>query len=380
MGLNRREFLTRIGQIREIDPMTQAAYDFAAWQAQSQSDRGAAAKDNWHLSFHGSQFPGDNDHACGRQAIYRMMDIPRGMMPRWLEQVADAGKDIEDRLVMKWYNAGYLLSPPPFDVYGRRQNQMVFEDSQHWLTSTVDSLYLHPRRNRPAVCEVKSQYAEEIEKMLRLCRGPDPKHVFQLRCQIAFAHEIGPWKVKRCHNSGRLPIKRLVQLEDEKMTTLVVCPEHGNINCLVDEILEPANYGYIYYVSRDDPYDSWEFFYEYDPAFMEAGRQKLEVWRKWFLEGLLPAINFEDKRFSHPFNWTWTRSKKDPKSPCEWCDYGDICREDHKAAVAQGHAIKLTESAGIRVAQEVREDYNFDLVKSAILRRWGADRLSEVAA
>lgn len=368
-GLTRKEFMTRVGLIREIDPMTQAAYDFGQWLASKVSDQGAAVQDPWHLSFHGSQFPGNGTHACGRQAIYRMMDIPRGVMPRWLEQVADAGKDLEDRLVMKWYNAGYLLSPPPFDPLGNRQDQMQFEDPEHWLTSTVDSIYLHPRANRPGVCEIKSKFADDIADMLRLCRGPDPKHVFQLKCQIAFAHEHGPWNVRRCYNSGRLPVQ-IVNPFKPGIEVVEICPEHRTDQCLREELLEPVEYGYIYYVSRDDPYDTWEFFYEYDPDFMAAGRKQLTKWRQAFIDGVLPADNFEDKRFSHPFGWTWTKSQRDPDSPCEYCDYGDICRLDHKKEIAQGHVIQLTESAAIEAAEEVRDDYDFDLVRRAVLARW----------
>ena len=57
----------------------------------------------------------------------------------------------------------------------------------------------------------------------------------------------------------------------------------------------------------------------------------------------LPATNFEDKRFSHPFGWQWTKDEY----PCKFCDFGQICREDHRAAVERGTNIALTESAGV---------------------------------
>jgi hypothetical protein len=351
--------------LREIEPMTQAAYEFAAWLAQQTPDQGAAHTDPWHLSFHGSQFPGDADYACPRQGIYRLMDIPRMPAPRWLTQVADAGKDIENRLVMTWYGAGYLLSPPPVDFLGRPQPQMQFQDESCWLTSTVDSLTLHPRANRPAPVEVKSKYAADIEEMLRLCRGPDPQHINQLKCQIGLTHEAGRWEVKRCYNSGRLPI---VIGAPGNGKTIEVCPEHRSDKCLRSEVLEPVEYGSLYYVSRDDPCDTWEFSFDYDPDFMEEGRKKLRHWREWFLQNKLPQTQFEDKRFSHPFGWMWTKDEY----PCKWCSYGDICREDHKAAVKQQAPINLEDSVAVELAQEVRPDYDLDLVRQAVLRRWGA--------
>lgn len=376
IGYTRREFYSRIGLVRNVEPLVQSAYEFGQWLKQGVPDQGAAADDKWHVSFHGSQFPGDDPRACGRRAIYTMMSIPRNISPRWLEQVADAGKDIEDRIVQKVYEAGYLLSRPPFDYLGNKQSQTQFEDPSVWLTSTVDSIMVHPTSNRGEVVEIKSKYADDIEEMIRLNRGPDPKHVFQVKAQIGLAHEHGPWKVKRCYNSGRLGVK--IGLADNDKP-IVICPEHRHTKCLRDEVLEPVTDGSIYYVSRDHPTDTWEFFYEYDPDFMEAGRKMLRNWREWWQKGKLPQTNLEDKRFSHPFGWTWTKSQKDPLSPCEWCDYGDICRDDHKAAVKQGEPINLEDSAGIEVALEVREDYDLDLVRAAVDRRWGIDKLAKAA-
>jgi hypothetical protein len=96
MGLTRAEFWSRIGLAREIDPLVTASYKFGAIMQQLRSDQGEDHADPWHLSFHGSQFPGDNPHACGRLSLYRMMDFARPMMPRWLEQVAESGKAIEN--------------------------------------------------------------------------------------------------------------------------------------------------------------------------------------------------------------------------------------------------------------------------------------------
>ena len=376
MGLSRAEAYTRWGIIREIEPLTESAYNFFEWIEQQKPNIGEAVDTPWHVSFHGSQFPGDDPYACPRASLYRMMDIPRMPPSRQLRGEAEAGKDIEDRIVLKYYLAGYLLSdpPPPFG-----KHQMQFEDPKHWLTSTVDSVVIHPNESRGKVVEIKSKKAEVIDQMQKLCRGPDPKHVIQLKCQIGLAHEQGTWQVRRCYNTGRLAVKLGLSDVDQsdnnkpakiKTTVVEVCPEHGTAKCLREVELEPVERGFLKYVSRDDPSDTWEFMYEYDPDFMAIGRKQLALWREWWLEGVLPQTNFSDKRFSHPLNWTWTKSKSCPDSPCEWCDYGDICREDHKSSVKLGKPISLADSAGIGVAEEIRQGYSIDLVRMAVERRW----------
>ena len=80
-------------------------------------------------------------------------------------------------------------------------------------------------------------------------------------------------------------------------------------------MLQPVEHGYIYYVSRDDPEETREFFYEYDPEFMRKGREQLKVWRKFFEAGLLPQTHLKGK---HPFGWNWTTDD----SPCKWCPFG----------------------------------------------------------
>src|SRR4051812_9227654 len=78
MGISRGEFFGRIGMLREVDPLTNAAYRFAEKLELEAPRKGHQHDAPWHVSFHGSQFPGDNPKACGRRAIYTMLDIPRG--------------------------------------------------------------------------------------------------------------------------------------------------------------------------------------------------------------------------------------------------------------------------------------------------------------
>jgi len=374
VGLTRAEFWSRIGLAREIDPLTTAAYKFGALKRQLQGDKGEDHRDPWHLSFHGSQFPGDNPNACGRQSLYRMMDFTRPVMKRWLEQVAESGKAIENSLVAKWWYAGYLVSPPSF-LPGMLQEQ--YEDEDHWLTCTVDSIVCWPREIEPLVCEVKSKEAAVIRAMQRLIRGPDRKHVWQIKTEIAMAHEAGPITKLRCINTGRFAIRVGFEIEDGVMVGGEdVCPLHGGDRCLQQVTLQAPTRGYLYYVSRDNPEDTFEFMFEYDPNWLRVGRSKLKRWRESFLDDTLPATNFSDKRFSHPFGWQWTKDQ----FPCKYCDFGQICRDDHRLAVERGSVIALTESAGIEDTREIREAYDPLDTREAVSEFWSRRNGSRMAA
>ena len=343
--------------LREIDPLTTLAYRFAEKLEAEKPNQGAGGGAPWHVSFHGSQFPGDDSKACGRKAIYTMMDIPRGGFSRRSRQVMDVGKDLEIQLVRRWHQAGMLLSAPP-----DARVQTEFEDSDYWLTSTVDAIVARPRSTRPIVAEVKSINAEALDAMKRLLRGPHEQYVRQVKCEIGLAHEHGPWHVVRCINSGCLAITL-----NHREQPVQVCPMHGGDKCLEEKTLEPVQHGFLYYVSRDNPEDTREFYYEYDPEFMRKGREQLRSWRKSFEAGMLPQTHLTGK---HPFGWNWTTDD----SPCKWCPFGPsgsyVCREDHQTAVKRGELLPMADSLAVEEAREARPEYNLDLVRAAVFARW----------
>jgi len=362
MGLTRAEFFSRIGMLREIDPLTTQAYRFSEILEAEQPNQGAGGGSLWHVSFHGSSFPGDDPKACPRKAIYTLMDLPRAPFNRKSRMFMDAGKDLENQLVRRWHQAGMLLSAPPDS---RRQTE--FEDREHWLTSTVDAIVARPRGTRPFVAEVKNVYGDIMHAMKMLLRGPFEDHVKQVKCQIGLAHEQGPWPVKRCINSGVLAIA----LNHRDGPPIVVCPIHGGDKCLEDQELLPVEHGYLYYVSRDDPDETREFFYQYDPEFMRKGRAQLKLWRQFFEAGMLPQIDFKGK---NPMGWNWTTDD----SPCKFCPFGSnrgsgVCREDHQEAVKRGEMLPMAESLAVEEAQEARPSYDLDLVRAAVLARWESD-------
>jgi hypothetical protein len=226
---------------------------------------------------------------------------------------------------------------------------------------------------RPFVAEVKNIDCDTLDEMLRLIRGPHEDYVRQVKTEIAMAHEHGPWTVLRCVNSGRLALNMGPGANGHAHTlNLMMCPEHGGDKCLEAQTIPPVEYGYLYYASRNDPDITREFYFEYDPAFMEAGRKRLAIWREYWEQGLLPQTHFEGK---HPFGWNWTTDD----SPCKWCGYGPagsyVCREDHQEAVKRGEQITLAESLAVEEAEQARPEYNLDLVRAAVAARWGADRL-----
>jgi len=368
VGLSRGEFFSRIGLLREIDPLTSAAYRFSEKLEAEKPHKGAQASAPWHVSFHGSQFPGDDPKACGRRAIYTMLDLPRGGFSRQSRQFMDAGKDLEVQLVRRWHQAGMLLSSAPDNPH-----QTEFADPEVWLTSTVDAIIASPRSLRPFVGEVKNIAADTLDRMVRLLRGPHEEYVRQVKCEIGLAHEYGPWTVLRCVNSGRIALSagRRNGRGTGAGYVVTLCPEHGGDKCLEEVTLRPVEHGYLYYVSRDNPLDTREYYYEHDPAFMDAGRKQLRVWRKFFEEGVLPATQVTGK---HPFGWNWTTDD----SPCKFCPYGPtgsyVCKEDHAESVKRGDLLPLADSQAIEDARQVRPDYDLGLVRAAVFARWnGAD-------
>jgi hypothetical protein len=266
--------------------------------------------------------------------------------------------------VRRWHAAGMLLSSPP-----DAEHQTQFEDPSVWLTTTVDAIVARPRSLRPVVAEVKNIDADAIEAMLRMIRGPHEEYVRQVKCEIGLAHEHGPWNVVRCINSGRLAI----QIGKRNGDIPWMCPEHGGDKCLEEATLRPVDHGYLYYVSRNDPDVTREFYFEHDPEFMRKGHEKLALWRRAFEEGVLPAAQVTGK---HPFGWNWTTDD----SPCKWCPYGPtgsyVCKEDHQESVKRGELLPLAESQAIEDAREARPEYDLGLVRAAVFARWNAPKHS----
>ena len=318
--LSRQEFFTRLQIIRTVEPVTYAAYkevEDTLWHAGGDDSPHGHP---WHVSFHGSQFPGDNSMACPRQALYRMMDFPKqSAFSRRSRVLMQAGKDAEVELVRTWYEAGILLSAPP-----DAEVQTGFEIPEVWLTSSVDSVIQPPRWNKPLPVEIKTKDHATIEKMQAGLRGPDTTHVTQAKVQVAlvrhFQEEIWPG-------------------------------------------LDPVTHGFIYYMSRDDPSNTAEYRVDYDKRFFDLGIERLKEWREMFLAGELPEIEpgKRTSKFGHPHGWRWSYE------PCSYCDFKTTCQLDFREGVQE-----LSNSIGIERAKLVREDYDYEAARRRVHDRWSA--------
>lgn len=315
--VSRNEFFSRLQLIRTVEPITHRAYKEVEDEKWRKNLDNSPHGDPWHVSFHASQFPGDNPMACPRQALYRMADFPpQEPFNRRGRVVMSAGKGIEMELVRTWADAGILLSAPPDSPV-----QTNFELDEAWLTGSVDAVLLPYNWNKPLPIEIKTKYQKVLDKMLIGAQGPDENHVSQLKVQLAlvrhFQAELWPG-------------------------------------------LDPVTHGYIYYLSRDNPSVTAEFRVDYDEAFFKMGVERLKQWRQYFMEDVLPVINPSKK---HPLGWRWSYP------PCQWCDFKKTCKLDFEQGIEQ-----LSESVGIGRAKLVRPDYDFEAAKLRVRARWPRDR------
>lgn len=313
--LSRTEMLTRLQIQRTIDPIVQAAYRKVEEERWKSGDGNSPHGNPWHVSFHASQFPGDDPMACGRQAMYRMMDLPNAEpFNRRARTVMAAGKAVEHELVSTLYESGILISAGPDEEV---QTGFTFADA--WLTGSVDCVIQPAGWNRPLPIEIKSKYQEVIEEMQNGTRKPDDGHIFQLKVQLAL--------IRHAQETGEL---------------------WGD--------LDPVTHGYIYYLSRDRPFETAEFRVDYDSRFFEIGIERLKEWKQMFIDQTLPSEN-SSKR--HPYGWRWSYQ------PCQWCSYKKTCKLDFEQGVES-----LTESVGINRAKLVREDYDYSEARKRVLERW----------
>lgn len=266
----------------------------------------------WHTSLHASAFPGDDHFACGRKALYGLMNIPQAEpFPAHVRAMGDAGKDIELQIIRRLAKAGILLSADQTDG---DDVQTGFVDQAFWLTGNMDAVILPPKWKSPHVVEIKSKSHKVLEEMRSGRRGPDPEHRRQILTYIGLAHELDLHK--------RWYQKRLGPVKD----------------------------GTLYYVSRDSPRTVHEFYFEYDAEFMAKGRERLTEWIALFKEAKLPE---------RPKAWRWT------EPPCRYCSVKKLCKADNKEKITD-----LNDSVAIAFAKQIRPWYDPMITRQAVLDRW----------
>lgn len=305
-----------LGLIKVVEPTTQAAYETVAENEWRSEFTEAPHGQPWHTSFHASQFPGGDDRACPRKAMYSLMNVPRPKpIDRGGRTVMAAGRGIEYELVKTLHDAGVLLSADPDNPV-----QTGFVDAEHWLTGNTDAVILPAGWSKGHVIEVKSKDHDVVTAMRNGERGPDPEHVRQVKTYIGMANEA----------SAKL------------------WPE-----------LEPVDTGSIFYLSRNRPSITAEFFFHMDEEILADGKAKLAQWQKWFVEDHLPP---------RPIDWMWT------EEPCKYCQYKNLKLKDgSRAGCKEDNVLKidrLSQSTAIQFASELNTDYDYDLAKAAVLARW----------
>jgi CRISPR/Cas system-associated exonuclease Cas4 (RecB family) len=323
--LSRAELFTRLHIIRVLEPLVDRAFKNSEEKKfEEQLDDDPHGRP-WHVSFHASQFPGDNPLACPRQSLYRMMDLPSGPFSRRSRMLMNIGKIVELDIVQAFADDGVLLSAAPKE---RIQTGFIHEDS--WLTGSVDCVIR--RRDAPLPIEIKTKDRETVEQMRVGLVGPDDSHIFQIKCQLGL---------------------------------IALGQKHGG----KWSELQPVTHGFIYYVSRGDKKNereicTAEFRVDLDERFFEMGIERLKRWRAYFLEDVLPEEP-KGKRttnFGHPMG---AAGLKWSSLPCQWCDFKPICQKDFRADI---HA--LSESKGIEMAKKVRPKYDFQKAKQRVIDTW----------
>jgi hypothetical protein len=312
----RKELFAKLGYTKPVvKPILNAAFENEEEQIWRDDLQSSPHGQHWHLSFHASGFPGDNPKACGRQAIYSLMNIPSfHPVSRAGRSVMEAGKAIEEIVVWRLHRSGLLLTDPP-----DAEHQMGFEDKEHWLTGSPDAIILNPKDNSPYPVEIKSKDGAVIEDMQQGGRSFDPAHRTQALTYIGLS-------------------------KDNKES---LWPELNDVTS-----------GSILYVSRDRPDQDHEFKFEYNESFMKQGYEKLSSWKNSYLNEELPQT--QEKK--HPFGWKWTQP------PCKWCPVKKVCKADF-----QGGITSLNKSNGIKHAKDVRGNYDYTETRNAVLERWDAD-------
>jgi CRISPR/Cas system-associated exonuclease Cas4 (RecB family) len=329
--LARVEMFTRLQVVRPLDDLTNAVYKRVEEKKHREQLDDNPHGDPWHVSFHASQFPGDYPLACPRAAVYGLMDFAKEAGDRKARNVPfdragrtimAAGKAIEIELVQNYADDGILLSAKPSD-----EHQTGFQLKAAWLTGSVDCVVAWPGLDMAVPIEIKTKYQSAIDEMKLAKRGPDLKHIFQLKTQLALV--------------------RIAMAESNLWSEY-----------------KPPTHGYIYYLSRDRPSDTAEFRVEYDKKFFEAGIKRLMQWKQLFLDDVLPekpkgkrTTNFGHPMGAEGFKWS--------QLPCQWCDYKKTCQLDFRQSKTA-----LSDSVGIDRTKAARPGYDPAEAIKRVQERW----------
>jgi len=299
-----------------IDKKTEeayAAYEKEIWKKNLDS---SPHGHKWHTSFHASSFPG-HEKVCARKAMYTLLDIPpAGPITPRLRAMSEIGKAVEYQIVYRWGKAGMTLGGAHPLKEGDDITQVGFADPSTWLTGASDSILdLRPNWLATVPVDIKSKNNDVVEAMKVGKLSYDINHYMQLQGYIYLAnvfHEEMGWEAMG---------------------------------------LSPAKGGIIYYVSRQNPRFTHEYYVEANWGFINSAVERMRQWKEMFENDELPE---RDK------TWKWT------EDPCKWCNYKrDSCKPDVKQKIT-----KLSESKSVEFAKRIRPNYDIEDKKREVDERW----------
>lgn len=358
MGISRVELYRELGvEFSIIESLLTSAYQNEA-DREWRNGRGRAPS-----SFYISNFPGDDPIACGRAAVYSLMDLPEekpvdimGM------RLMDAGKELELDFTRRLAAEGSLLTGDE----SKGEDQTKFTDPEVWSSGAVDAIVLPFGWHKGHIVEVKGTSANKINAM-----RSDPtdtpwshkKYTHQVKTYIAEAHEqnFAP-KVVVCASSWAITKETWAS----QSMSFHWCPVHQSFECETKEIqLDPPDSGELIYASRDPErgrgLDTVSYFFDYDPDFLAAGKEKLAAWRDAYERGMIPEHPLEDQR------------KKWTADPCRFCKFAGHkerggCKKDYAEKITT-----LAESSWIPLAKRIRPGHSYEKARAEVFARWGIE-------
>jgi CRISPR/Cas system-associated exonuclease Cas4 (RecB family) len=305
--VNRRELFERAGIIEPSGPRLHKR----TIKAHMEFEQAQLNEGFFHSSFWGGSFPAV-EKPCGRLAMYKLMNLPETdpATPK-LAATSHQGLAAEAFVTKRWAAAGMSLVHPKLPS----DKQLRLKDSSIWLSSAIDDvLDLRPDWDCVTPVDVKSKADRIIDEMRHGTTSWQPEHRAQVVCYTYLC---------RLHHVA------------EGWDALG---------------LRPAEGGFLYYVSRDNPAHGIELWVEYNEDEVVEAVATLAVWQENFLNEKLPP---RDK------NWRWM------ETPCKWCDFKKVCKDDMRNGVEE-----LKQSRAIELALAADPQYNFDEVKKKVTKRW----------
>lgn len=266
-------------------------------------------------SFWASSFPID-DKSCLRSALYNLLSVPDPVpFSAHGRAITEMGKAAEYQIVYRWGKAGKTIGGAMPLRYGDHIGQLSFEDPDTWLSGSLDAvLDMRPEFDSVLPIDIKSKSDEAIKKMRLNAQNYERKHYAQVQAYIYFCnlyHEEMGW---------------------------------------ADMGLQPARSGCLFYVSRENPRNTFEYHFAADWSLINKATQTLRECKHHYLSDTLPPRAKE---------WKWS------EEPCKYCNFKKFgCKPDTKENVKQ-----ISQSNIIEWASTVRS-YSLEDAKEKVLARW----------